>query len=126
MGCRRFQWLGYPIPKFEKAGSACAPHFGPPFLISPGAVYCQPCARRFAQRIWSFRPPDCAWHSGGQWQLSTGRQNAKRNREVEMTRFFGQIGGRKVDSNTAQREFKMAVLKCGAHALPAFSNFGIG
>src|SRR5260364_349995 len=59
-------------------------------------------------------------------QLCTGRQNAKRNRGVEMTRVFGQIGGRKVDSNTAQREFKMAVLKCGSHALPAFSNFGIG
>src|SRR5260363_390240 len=35
-------------------------------------------ARRFAQRIWSFRPPDCAWHSGGQWTIATGYAARKR------------------------------------------------
>src|SRR5260363_249730 len=44
-----------------------------------------------------------------QWQLSTGRQNAKRNREVEMTRFFGQIGGRKVDSIRRRGKLKREV-----------------
>src|SRR5260364_41632 len=39
---------------------------------------CQPYARRFAQRNWSFRPSDCAWHSGGQWTIATGYAARKR------------------------------------------------
>src|SRR5260363_54748 len=48
MGCRRFQWLGYPIPKFEKAGSACAPHFRTAILNSRCAVL-----------LSTLRPPIC-------------------------------------------------------------------
>ena len=53
-------------------------------------------------------------------------QDAERDGQVEAPRLLRQIGGRKIDGDTAHGEIEAAVLQRGAHALAAFADFEIG
>ena len=58
--------------------------------------------------------------------LSGCGEDAQRNRQVETSRFFGQVGGGEVDGDFFGGKVETALDDGGAHAVAAFFDFGIG
>ena len=56
----------------------------------------------------------------GAVDLPGGGQDAQRNRQIETSAFLGQIRRGQVDGDATDREFKLAVEDCAAHAILAF------
>ena len=58
--------------------------------------------------------------------LSGCGKDAQRNRQVETSRFFGQVGGGEVDGDFFGREVETALDDGGSYAVAAFFDFGVG
>ena len=61
----------------------------------------------------------------GARNLSAGRQDAQRDRQIVAPRFLRQIGRRQVDRDLARRYFEAGILQCSTHAIARLAHFGV-
>ena len=58
--------------------------------------------------------------------LPTCNENTQRDRQIESSALFRQIGGRQIDGDAPLRKFEARVEQCGAHAILALFYFRLG
>jgi len=62
----------------------------------------------------------------GDAQRAVRAENSKSDGQIEARAFFFEIGGREVDGDEGRRNQIAGVLDCGANAVAAFADSGIG